>query len=156
MGRGKGGKERVGGGRWGTRMCLRRMCNSFSFSFHAINYLGFPSVYYFYRSHLKATEEAFIYLSSVSPYPQPHTPYPIASHRIAIAQWQPKIELEAQKLSMNYCTISEKLSLCSHPHCLLGWRSCSKFVVAILTFIRDSRRLGREETQNKLKGFKIY
>lgn len=139
-----------------TRMCLRRMCNSFSFSFHAINYLGFPSVYYFYRSHLKATEEAFIYLSSVSPYPQPHTPYPIASHRIAIAQWQPKIELEAQKLSMNYCTISEKLSLCSYPHCLLGWRSCSKFVVAILTFIRDSRRLGREETQNKLKGFKIY
>lgn len=66
------------GGGWCTRMCLRRMCNSFSFSFHAINYLGFPSVYYFYRSHLKATEEAFIYLSSVSPYPQPHTP--IASH----------------------------------------------------------------------------
>lgn len=65
---------------WGTRMWLRRMCNSFSFSFHAINYLGFPSVYYFYRSHLKATEEAFIYLSSVSPYPQPHTPYSNASH----------------------------------------------------------------------------
>lgn len=78
MGRGKGrSREWVRG--WGTRMCLRRMCNSFSFSFHAINYLGFPSVYYFYRS-FKGDRRSF-YLSFICE-PLSPTPYPIP-HRIA-------------------------------------------------------------------------
>lgn len=124
------------------RMCLRRMCNSFSFSFHAINYLGFPSVYYFYRSHLKATEEAFIYLSSVSPYPhtQPPTPSPSpfpTENRVGSAETKHEL-LHNQRKTFSLLAAST-LGGC--------WRSCSKFVAAILTFIRDSRRLSRRNPE---------